>query len=585
MKVKLKDRRHLILSAQGKEKNDLKIINCKVLNVFTGKIEQEDIYITDGFISYVGKEELDTKEIYDAKGAFVIPGLIDSHVHIESSMLHPANFAKVVLPWGTTTIINDPHEIGNVLGVDGVRYMIKKGEGIPMRQLFDIPSCVPSLKGKENAGATFYSKEIKELSKEERVIGLAEVMDYVSLLNGDQWILDILDTAEEEGLMIQGHAPSLTGKELSAYLCAGPNTDHETRDTSEASDKLKRGMRIDIRESSIAKNVKEIFEGVKDSRYYDQLSFCTDDREADDILKNGHLNVVLNKAIASGMDPIDAIKCATYNAAKEAHLENIGAVASGYTADLILLDDLSKIDPKAVFFMGELVAENGRLCVDIEDRALEEEGINTIKINDISIDDLTLKAKVKDGSVLCNVMSYENENGSLSSLKQIELEVEDHIVKLRDDFKFVAVINRYGTGDICLGVVENFGSKRGALASTVSHDCHNLTVVFDDPVNALICVKEIQRVGGGMCAVLDNRVLYTLALPLAGLMSLKGAEELSKDIEAMKDADRELGLTSLENPLLRIVTLALPVIPFVKFSDLGMIDVLKKEFIPVLLED
>ena len=585
MRIKCKSRKNLINAAMGRIENDLVIENAKVVNMVNGEINEASVYIKDGFITHVAYEPCDlvAKEHYDAKGMYLTPGLIDSHVHIESSMLTPYNFAKVVIPWGTTTVITDPHEIGNVMGKDGVKYMHEASKGLPMRQFIDIPSSVPSVKGGlENANATFYKEEIAELAKLERVIGLAEVMDYLAVINAEDWMLDIIETALDNDLYLQGHAPFVSGKALSAYLCGGPNTDHETRDAKEAYEKFRNGMRIDARSSSICKNINEILNGIKGTKYFDNLTFCTDDREADDILKHGQLNDVLNEAIAWGMEPIDVLKAATFNAAKEANIDKLGLIAPGYVADILLLEDLKHIDPSAVFFEGKLVAKDHELLVDIKHDSYKEESVNSVKLSDdLSVDDFVIKAPIANGKIKVNVMAYDALDSSSTHLEVKEFEVRDHEIILEDNYSFVAVLNRYGLRNIALHVVKHFGLNKGALASTVSHDSHNLTIVYKKPSDAYKCALNIKDAHGGMSAVIDGEDIYTLALPLAGLMSLKDAKELSLEAEKMKEANRQVGLKELENPLLRIVTLALPVVPEVKMSDMGLVDVNKKVFIPL----
>ena len=591
MKYQPKDKKLLLKAALGLVQSDLAITNVKLVNVITGEIYPADVYVYDGFISHVEYKEcgkgLDkANKVIDGEGKYLIPGLIDAHMHIESSMMTPRNFAKAVIPHGTTTVIIDPHELANVKGVEGVKYMHDAGEGLPMRQLVDIPSCVPAVPGLENAGADFFAKEIEELASLERVVGLAEVMDYIGVINGEDRMMDIIKAAEDKGLYIQGHAPFLSGRDLSAYFIGGPKTCHETRLGEEALDKMRTGMYVDARDSSITKNVKEIVEYIKDKvTLYDHLCLCTDDEEADDILKHGQMSRVVNKAIECGLEPIVAIRSATYNVAREINIENLGAICPGFVADMLIVDDISNIKPSMVFYGGELEAENGKLLAVIEDREYELEKENTVHVKSLTKDDLLIKAPIENGSVKVNVMTYPDLLLSSTYVETMELRVENGLVMLDDeDLKYVAVINRHGKKDtIGLGIVKGFGIKCGALASTVSHDSHNLTVVYDNVDNALVACEELIKCGGGMSAVKDGNVLYTLELPLGGLMSLKPAEELSKDSEKMKEADRVLGLTEMENPLLRIVTLALPVIPDVKMSDLGLVDVVKKELIPLFI--
>ena len=588
MKIKIKDRRALINAAMNKSQNDLVIKNAKVVNLFTGEIILGNIFIYDGFISHIEYDDLSdvgAKSVYDAKGQFAIPGLIDAHVHIESSMMTPANFCKAVLPWGTTTVVTDPHEIGNVWGVDGVFYMHDAGSDLPMRQYIDIPSCVPAVPNLENAGADFVAKQISELTALPRVIGLAEVMDFLAVINAEDRMMDIIKVAEDNGLYIQGHAPFLRGRSLSAYLCGGPKTCHESRASEEAYLKYRSGMYIDMRDSSMCKNIPAIWDGIKHSRYFDTLCLCTDDRESEDILKVGHINDVIKEAIKCGMNPIDAIKSATLNTAREIKMDNLGALAPGYVADIVLLPDLAKMRPTAVFFEGKHVVEDHRLKVEIKDRNFNLEYKNSINFKELTVEDLMIKAPIANGKIKVNIMTFFYHTLSTTDAVVEELDVVNFRLQLNDpDLKFVAVINRYGKDNIALHVVRGFGTTHGALASTVSHDSHNLTIVYDNAENALIAAKRIKEVAGGMVAVENNEIIHTLALPIGGLLSFKPAEELAIDANLMKKANYRLGLTMLENPLLRIVTLALPVIPNVKMSDLGLVDINTKTLIPLFVQ-
>lgn len=585
MKLEPKNKKELLKAALGLIKADLAIINCRLVNVFTGEIYPAAVFVKDGFIAHVETEKLEgpyeAEAVYDGEGRYLIPGLIDSHMHIESSMMTPRNFAKVVIPHGTTTIIHDPHELANVYGVEAVTYMHDSADDLPMRQLVDIPSCVPAVPGCENAGARFSAGEIRTLSKLKRVVGLAEVMDFYGVINGDERMMEIIEAALESGLYLQGHAPGLGGRQLSAYLCGGPNTCHETTGGDEALGKLRAGMYVDARESSITKNVEAIVEGIRGIRFYDTLTLCSDDRESDDLLHTGHLNAVVRRAIECGMDPVLAIKSATINTAREIGADHIGAVAPGYTADMVLTKDIRTMWADAVFYGGKLVAEHGRLLAPIKDRDYGLEKRNSMNIEEVALEDFIIKAPVKDGSVKVNVMEYHDLLQSMTRLSVCELKVRDERVILEDGMAFVAVLNRHGKGTRALGVVKNFGLREGAVASTVSHDSHNLTVVYFNPEDALAAAGELIAVGGGMTAVKSGQVLNTLRLEVGGLMTKLDAEQLTKEAARMKEVERGLGLTVQENPLLRIVTLALPVIPDVKMSDLGLVSVAEQQILPL----
>lgn len=588
IRLEPKDKKTLLRTALGMEEADLAICNCRLVNVFTGEIYPAVVYVKDGFIAHVEDEELSgpykAASVYDGQGRYLIPGLIDSHMHIESSMMTPRNFAKAVIPHGTTTIIHDPHEIANVYGREGVVYMHDAGSDLPMRQLVDIPSCVPAVPGCENAGAEFFAEDIDALAGLERAVGLAEVMDFYGVMYGDDRMMDIIEAAEKNGLYLQGHAPSVTGRQLSAYLIGGPWTCHETTTGPEARKKLRNGMYVDARESSITRNVEAIWDGIKDQRFFDTLTLCSDDRESDDLLHVGHMNAVVRKAISCGMDPVLAIKSATINTARETGIRHLGAVAPGFTADMVLLDDLEGMWAKAVFFGGKLVAEDGRLIAPVEEKSFEIEKQNSMKAGEVDLDDFCLKCPCENGKILVSVMEYAGKTLSITRCVQEEHEVKDGMVVLGENEAFVAVINRHGKGTRAVGVVRNFGLREGAVASTVSHDSHNLTIVYFRPEDALAAARELIACGGGMTAVKDGKVLHTLRLEVAGLMTRLEAQELSREAAAMKEVERSLGLTDMENPLLRIVTLALPVIPDVKMSDLGLVSVAEQKLIPIFPE-
>ncbi len=589
MRLKYKNYKQMLKACLGEIPSDMAITNAQIVNVFTGEILKGTVHVFEGFICHVDysrETEINSKNIVNANEAYLIPGLIDSHVHIESSMMTPRNFAKAVIPWGTTTVMTDPHEMANVLGVKGVEYMLEASEGLPMRQFVDIPSCVPAVPSIEKGGADFTAKEISHFVGNDRVIGLGEVMDFLAVVHGEDRMNDILKTASDAGLYLQGHAPNLPERMLSAYLAAGPKSCHESFLGEDALKKLRNGMYVDARESSITRNVKDIWNSVKHFRYYDTLTLCTDDREADDILKSGHINDVINCAVKYGMNVIDAIKSVTINTARQINVENLGAIAPGFVADFLIVPDLKKIEPSHVYFEGELVAHNRVLLKEIPEKSFEIEDINTIKIQPLSTEDFCIKAPIENGTKKLNVMAYIDNVAALTVLKQEDFTIENGLVVLPDDkdVKFVAVINRYNLNRMAVYPIRGFGSTSGAVASTISHDCHNVVVVYDSAEDALCAVQELAKVGGGFCSVLNEKILCTLPLPVGGLLSKLTAEELAEKATEMKEANRKLGMTMWENPLLRIVTVALPVIPDVKMSDVGLIDVHKKSVLPVFVE-
>ncbi|MGL4772101.1 MAG: adenine deaminase [Clostridium sp.] len=585
MKILPKDKKGLIEAAIGKREFSLVIKNANIVNVFTGEIHEGSVGIYDGFIAHVeiNGAELSGEKYYDAEGRYLIPGLIDSHIHIESTLMTPRNFAKAVIPHGTTTVITDPHEIGNVFGIEGVKYMHDSGEGLPMRQYVLAPSCVPAVLGLENAGAEINSKDVEEMLNLERVIGLGEVMDFLGVIENSDRMVEILDVLEKKDMFIQGHAPFLNGRKLSAYLCGGANTDHESRTPQEGKDKLRNGMFVDARESSISKNVRDIVGGIKDFRYLDYLTLCTDDREADEILKDGHMNAVVRSAIVGGLHPIDAIRAATLNTAREIGVKNLGGIAPGFVGDLVLVDSLEEMKVTGVFFNGELVAENGELIKEIENRDFEIESRNSVKLWDLTEEDFKLKAPIENGKTKVNVIKYLMQTSSSTEIVEEEVEVKDGFVEINDEnLKFVIVINRHGKVKTkSIGLVRNFGINKGCIGSTVSHDSHNLTIVYDNVEEAYKVMKDLEAIGGGISCALNGELNGNLQLEIAGLMTKKDAMEIAVVAEKMKVTLRDMGLTEIKNPLLRIVTLALPVIPEGKISDMGLINVNTKEIIDI----
>lgn len=591
MRVPYKDLAALQNAAMGVTKCDLAIQNIKFVNLFTGERYPAVVYVKDGFVCHVDHfcNEADhdkVTEIIDGNGDFLIPGFVDAHAHIESSMCTPRNYARAVLPHGTTTVIIDPHEIANVLGEEGVRYMSDAGDDLPMRQLIDIPSCVPAVPGLETAGAEFDADTVTRLSKLPRVVGLAEVMDFVGAATGDARMTSIIQAARDAGLYIQGHIPADDPRLLSSYLIGGPTTCHETRVGADAVLKLRSGMFVDARQSSISQDLPEIVPAVSEMRYLDRLSLCTDDREADDIIAIGHMDDVVRKAIQYGLDPVDAIRSATFNPAREARLENIGAIAPGYVADMLLISHLAgDFKVRAVFFGGRMVASEGKLVLPIEDMSFAIEQRNTMNLPELTVDDFRIPAPDPGAAaVRVNVLSYPSPEILLTEVVEQEIPVTDGALDVSgmDDINYVIIINRYGKNNITRGLIRNFGLKQGANGSTVSHDCHNLAIVYADLNDAFKAYEALRDCGGGMCCVQDGQVTL-LPLPLAGLMSLEPCAAVAANIQQLKEALWTAGMPQ-PNPMMRITTMALPVIPKAQYSDLGLVDVLKKEFIPIFPE-
>lgn len=586
------DRRELLKAALGTIKTDLAVKNAQYLNLFTGEEYPATIFIHHGFVVHVEDQDLEAgldnvTEVVDAKGAYIVPGLIDAHVHIESSMLTPRNFAEAVIPTGTTTVVTDPHEAANVAGEEAVRYMHDAGLDLPMRQWINIPSSVPAVPGLEEAGAEFDASVIDRLAKLPNVIGLAEMMDYKGVELGSDRTISMIEAAERNGLYVQGHVPNEFGRNLSAYVVGGPTTDHETRTAAEAKSKLRSGLYLDARESSMAKNIAEIWQGVKDLPWRDRLALCTDDREAADLLTSGHLNHVVQQVIANGMPAIEAVRASSLHAAEELGVTNLGAIAPGYVADFLLVRDLAEFKPEQVYFGGKLVAENGKMVAPIEPKPFEIETRNTVNILPLELEDFQLTAPngQQNGTVKINVPTYTDYNDSMTRLQVEELPVKDGIVDISadPDLAYVITVNRYGKANKTVGLIRHFGGVEGAVGSTVAHDHHNMMIVYRFPAAAKRVYEALVECGGGISCSDETHLLKTIELPVFGLMTSKNAVETAQEGEAMKKVLQGIGLDTL-NPLLRIVTLGLTVIPEFKYSDLGLVDVLASKLMPVFPE-
>lgn len=584
MRLTPKSRKELIEAAIGDRPMDLVIKNIRMLNCFTGEIYPAEIGIYNGFIAHINSdpdntgglhERMETVSEYDGQGMYVIPGLIDSHIHIESTMMTPYNFAATVIPHGTTTVITDPHEAANVSGMDAVKYMLESSEGLPMRQYVLVPSCVPSVQGLENSGANFGDKEVQEMLKWDRVIGLAEVMDSTGVIMRDDRMTGILDEVLQSNKFVQGHCPFLGGRKLSAYLCGGPQSDHESSDIREVREKLRAGMIIDARESSIVRNVRAIVEAIKGFNYLPNLSLCTDDREPFDLINEGHMDHVVNEAIRLGMDPVRAIICATYNAAREIGVENLGAIAPGYAADLLLVPSLTEIKPAAVFFNGELAAENGSITDNIKKNDFPFERNNTMHLTQKDDSFFKIKAPIENGLIDTRVITYPNQEFPITNFTVEKLPAKDGYLDISQipGLKYAAVLNRHKNGDTySLGIVRNFGIKKGTIASTVSHDSHNLTIVYSDPKEAALAANELIASGGGIVCVEDNSIKAKLELPICGLMSTASGNDLAVSSQEIINALKSFGLSD-EKALLKITTMTLPVIPYARITDMGLVSV------------
>lgn len=577
------ERRELIKVAMGYSNATLKLENANLVNVFSGEIYLANIYIYKKYIADIVEVEKDSfkkaDKIIDIQGKYLVPGFIDSHLHIESSHLTPYHFAEAIIPKGTTTIIADPHEICNALGEEGLNYMLKASENLPMNQYFLVPSCIPSVMKLENTGAEFDADLVDKLLEKDRILGLGEVMDYIGVIHNDKRMEDIIDVAYRKNMFLQGHSPELQGSELSAYLCGGPYTCHETRDGVHAIDKIRKGMTVDARESSISKNIASIIENIKSFKSPRNLTLCTDDREPKDILEKGHINDCVRVAIKAGLEPIEAIRAVTLNTAQIYRLDKRGAIAPSYFADMLVIDNLKDINVKKVFFEGELVAENNKLLVQINKPHIDLENKNTINIDELKVEDFMIKAPIENGKLEIVGMEYINKISSVTRKKTFTVNVKDGYVDLEgDELNFAISINRYGKKTKAIAVVENFYVNRGAIATTYSHDSHNLTIIYKKPIDALVAAQRVKNIAGGIVVVENEKVVKELPFPIGGMLSKNSAYELGNYIVDMNKVLRDYGIESA-SPITRPSTLSLIVIPEVKLSDMGLIDVVKQEII------
>ena len=578
------ERRNLIEVAMGKREATLKLENANLINVFSGEIYLANIYIYNEYIADIVESKNDplkkSKEIIDLKGKYLAPGFIDSHVHIESSHLTPYHFAEAVIPKGTTTIIADPHEIANALGESGVDYMLEASQNIPMNQYFLIPSCVPSVSGLETTGAEFDADIINEMLDKDRILGLGEVMDYIGVINSEKRMEDIIDCAIEKDKFIQGHAPEVIDQNLSAYLCGGPVSCHEVRDGIQAIDKIRKGMIVDARESSMSKNITSIVENIKYMKSPRNFTLCTDDREPKDILEKGHINDCIRVAIKAGLDPIEAIRAATINTAQAYHLEKLGAIAPSYFADMVVFDNLTDINVCDVYYRGKLIAKEDKLSINIDIPNISMENKNTINIQPLNEENFKIKAPIENGSIDIIGMEYIDRKRSVTKKKIFQVPVKDSFVDLTGtNLNFVSVINRYNNDNMALAIVENFYMEKGAVGTTYSHDSHNMTIIYNDPKDALLISQKLSEIGGGIVVANDNKIIDEIAFPIGGMLSKLSAKDLSKEIQRMNSTLKDYGILS-DSPITRPSTLALIVIPEIKISDMGLIDVVQQKIIP-----
>ncbi|MDN7240867.1 adenine deaminase [Planococcus sp. N028] len=565
-----------ILAANKQQPADLVIRNGRIVNVFTKELTTGDIAIKDGVI--VGIGEYEGVEEIDAKGRYVSPGLIDAHVHIESSMVTPHQFSQIVLPHGVTTVITDPHEIANVLGVKGIDFMLEDSEQVMLDVFVMLPSCVPATSF-ENSGAALSAKDLEHFISHKRVLGIAEVMDFPAVLRADSAMLDKLLLSSQR----DGHAAGLKENDLNVYRTAGISTDHECVTKEEVIERLRRGMYVMLREGSVAKNLNALLEAVTEANAH-RCMFCTDDKHLDDLIEEGSVDHNLRTAIRHGLNPITAISMASLHAAQCYGLHTKGAVAPGYEADLILLDDLVEFKIYEVYKKGELVASGGAYTGPISERGQLGSVRNSVNIADYTKE----KFQINMGkNVKANIIGI-NPNNLITEHLVGEVETYNgcFIPNLERDQLKIAVVERHkATGNVGLGIVNGLGLKAGAIATTVAHDSHNIIAVGTNDEDMLLAVKALEEMEGGLVVVKDGKRLADLPLEVAGLMSKENFEVVNQQVNAVNKSLIQLGAPTHFNAFLTLSFLALPVIPQLKITDCGLFNMGEFKHISVPVSD
>ncbi len=568
--------------ARGIQKAELVLKNAKIINVFTEKVEYGDIAVCGDTI--VGIGEYDGESELDCSGLFVAPGFMDGHIHLESSMMKPAEFARAVLPHGTTAVITDPHEIANVSGMDGIEYMLAASEGLPLDVFFALPSCVPATAYDEN-GDTLLAGDLEPLYRNKRIVGLAEVMDYYETVRGATDILQKIKDAKTAGKVVDGHAPGLLGKDACAYVTAGVQSDHECISLEEALEKLRLGQWIMIREGTAAKNLEALM-GLFSPPYHQRAMLVTDDKHPYDILYHGHMDDILRKAVSLGADPCIAIKMATYNTASYFGLKGRGAVAPGYRADLVLLEDIKDFSVKRVIKNGRVAAENGQCIIRKEpevSKELLDRVYHTFHCDEMLPEDFRIPEEAGAGEEYFRVIQLVE--GEITT-REISVPVKDGKaeINVKNDILKLAVIERHhGTKHIGLGFIHGYGLGRGAIASSVSHDSHNIIAVGTndlDIATAANCIRDMQ---GGWAIALDGKIIGELPLSIAGLISNLDAVTLSEQIRSIKKLASELGTAQGIDPFMSLAFVSLPVIPKLRLTTTGLFDAETQQFASLYL--
>jgi adenine deaminase len=561
--------RRRIRIARGEEPADLLLRNARLVNVCSGECYPADVALADGLVvgisgaggGYRGQQER------DLQGRWLAPALMDGHMHIESTMLVLSEFARIVVPRGVTTVMLDPHEFANVLGVEGIRYVLESGRGLPLNAYVMLSSCVPA-SSFESPYRVLMAEDLLPLLQDERVLGLAEMMNMPGVLSGDEQVLAKIMATQRSGLVVDGHAPGLSEADLCAYATAGVMSDHECTTREEARQRIRLGMWLMIREGSAARNMDDLLPLVKEL-HPPRVLFVTDDRDPQDLTSRGHIDSMVRRAIELGLDSVEAIRLASYNTAQYFRLHNRGAIAPNFVADLVVLDDLATFAVESVYKDGKLVAQAGELLVDAPSTAFT--GVTgTVHVGAISLQDLRIAGKAG----LVEVVGIEPGQITTVHLREEALIVDGAIVAdpTRDLLKLVVIERHHASGSVGLGLVKGFGLRKGAIASSVAHDAHNLVIAGANDRDILKAALALEEMGGGFVCVVDGEVQASVPLPLGGLVSSLPVAELVQQLRKLDAAAAALGCT-LEHPCMTLSFLSLSVIPSLKLTDQGLIDV------------
>ena len=572
--------REQVAAATGSKKAELVLKNAQIVNVFTQSVETGDIAIEGGYIVGIGNYEGITEK--DLGGAYVCPGFLDGHIHIESSMTSPGEFERAVVPHGTIAVITDPHEIANVAGTAGIRFMMQSAQKLDLDVYFMLPSCVPAT-DLDESGAELLARDLEPFYADEKVLGLAEMMNAFGVTHGDKGCFEKLVQARSLKKAIDGHAPALSGKELNAYVTAGIRSDHECSDFEEAKEKFARGQWIMIRQGTAAKNLKGLM-GMFEDPYYQRCLLVTDDKHPGDLIRIGHIDAIIREAVSMGADPIRAIRMGTLNAAAYFGLHDMGAVAPGYKADLAVFDDLRTLNVKQVYKGGKLVAEDGKMLhqkekiTDWSDE-IKERVFHSFHRDPITVEELQLKKTTGTHQRVIDMVAHE-----LITRERIEEWKElpgmaPGVDISRDIVKLAAIERHKNTGHVGLGFLGKYGLKRGAVATSIGHDSHNLVIAGVTDEDMVLAGNRVIENGGGLAIALEGKVLADLPLPIGGLMADEPVEVVDEKLEHMKKLSVELGISEDIDAFMTLAFISLPVIPKLRLNTYGVIDVEKHQVV------